>query len=341
MMRNPVVVKRGLVGALIVMLYAAVSGQTQSLITPAEAVHLVEYKLEELHSGRFKVEDVMFKESRCTVTGVNGPYQLTALLDARHARVLRMTRNEQPFYKWEGILLVGHRGNVKFAPENTVSAFIKAIELGADLVEMDVRQTRDGELIIMHDEKVDRTTDGTGKVADMTLAEIKKLDAGSWFSPEFKGEVVPTLREALHAIRGKALPDVDFKAGDPVKLIAILDEFGLLGKVTLYCGDWNLMQATISLAPEGFILRPTIPGLKGLPIVLQRFDPQIVNINWKQFSETVVRDVHVAGKKTFLNAMQQDTDYVRKLMLDTLPDYLQTDHIDLLAPLLRQHDLHN
>ncbi len=206
---------------------------------------------------------------------------------------------------------------------------------------MDVRQTRDGELIIMHDEKVDRTTDGTGKVADMTLAEIKKLDAGSWFSPEFKGEVVPTLREALHAIRGKALPDVDFKAGDPVKLIAILDEFGLLGKVTLYCGDWNLMQATLSLAPEGFILRPTIPGLKGLPIVLQRFDPQIVNINWKQFSETVVRDVHVAGKKTFLNAMQQDTDYVRKLMLDTLPDYLQTDHIDLLAPLLRQHDLHN
>ncbi len=325
---------------LFVFLAPALKVQAQSLITPAEAIHLVEYKLEEIHGGRFTAAEVVINGHNCTVAGANGPYRLLAELDARRARVLRITRDGQPFYKWAGVKIVGHRGCVKFTPENTIPAFLKGIELGVDLLEMDVRETKDGELVIMHDEKVDRTTDGKGRVADLTLAEIKSLDAGAWFAPEFRGVQVPTFREVLTAIQGKALPDIDFKSGDPQKLIALLHEFDLLGKVTLYCGDWDLMQATLTLAPAGFMLRPTIPGVKGLPLVLQKFDPQIVNIDWKEFSEPLVQAVHIAGKKSFLNAMQQDTDYVRRLMINTLPDYLQTDDLDLLAPVLREMGLH-
>ena len=88
-------------------------------------------------------------------------------------------------------ILLAHRGLVRHAPENTLPGFAAAIELGLS-IELDLYQTRDEYLVIIHDETVDRTTDGTGEVINMTLAEIRKLDAGSWFDPRFTGERVPT-----------------------------------------------------------------------------------------------------------------------------------------------------
>ncbi|MDE0013634.1 MAG: glycerophosphodiester phosphodiesterase family protein, partial [Candidatus Poribacteria bacterium] len=91
-------------------------------------------------------------------------------------------------------ILLAHRGLVRHAPENTLPGFATAIELGLSL-ELDVYQTSDKHLVVIHDETVDRTTNGTGKVINMTLAEIRKLDAGSWFDPRFAGEKIPTLEE--------------------------------------------------------------------------------------------------------------------------------------------------
>jgi len=103
------------------------------------------------------------------------------------------------------ILIMAHRGDQKHAPENTLAAFRKAITIGADCIELDVRRTRDGHLVVIHDEKVDRTTDGSGRVAGLSLAELKRLDAGSWFSPEFAGERIPTFEETV-ALIAPALP---------------------------------------------------------------------------------------------------------------------------------------
>jgi len=93
--------------------------------------------------------------------------------------------------------ICAHRGANETHPENTISAFKEAVRLGAHMVEFDVQITKDKYLVIMHDKSVDRTTDGKGLISELTLAEIKELDAGSWKSQEFKGEKVPTLREAL------------------------------------------------------------------------------------------------------------------------------------------------
>lgn len=84
-------------------------------------------------------------------------------------------------------LIIAHRGASGTAPENTFAAFQKAVDLRADMIELDVHLTRDKQLIVMHDSTVDRTTDGKGKIADLTLGEIKMLDAGSWFGAEFAG----------------------------------------------------------------------------------------------------------------------------------------------------------
>ena len=97
-------------------------------------------------------------------------------------------------------ILLAHRGLVRHAPENTLPGFAAAIELGLS-IELDVYQTRDKHLVIIHDATVDRTTNGTGEVVNMTLAEIRKLDAGSWFDPRFAGEKVPTLEEVFQLIR--------------------------------------------------------------------------------------------------------------------------------------------
>jgi len=93
--------------------------------------------------------------------------------------------------------LCAHRGAMETHPENTLTAFRAAVEAGAHMIEFDVQLTKDNKMVVMHDGTVDRTTNGTGKVSELTFAEIRKLDAGSWKSPEFAGEKIPTLDETL------------------------------------------------------------------------------------------------------------------------------------------------
>lgn len=98
------------------------------------------------------------------------------------------------------MILIAHRGASAEAPENTIAAFKHAIRASADLIELDVRLSLDGEVVVFHDRFLDRTTNGSGLVEDHTLAELKKLDAGSWFSPGWAGERIPTLTEVIRTV---------------------------------------------------------------------------------------------------------------------------------------------
>jgi glycerophosphoryl diester phosphodiesterase len=117
------------------------------------------------------------------------------------------------------VLVVGHRGNSRFAPENTVSAFKSALGK-ADFVEMDCRATSDGSLVVLHDNVVDRTTDGTGVVESNTLSYLKSLDAGSWFSRAFIGERVPTLEEGITNCLPAAIPILHVYSGSATAYVA-------------------------------------------------------------------------------------------------------------------------
>lgn len=108
--------------------------------------------------------------------------------------------------------VVAHRGAAGYTPENTMAAFQKAVDMDADYIELDVQMSKDGELVVIHDTSVDRTTDGTGKVGELTYEELRKLDAGSWFDPEFKGEHLPTLGEVLDEFHGKTKFLIELKA---------------------------------------------------------------------------------------------------------------------------------
>ena len=137
-------------------------------------------------------------------------------------------------------ILLAHRGLVEHAPENTLPAFAAAIELGLS-IELDVYQTRDAHLVVIHDKTVDRTTNGTGEVIKMTLSEIRKLDAGSWFDPRFSGEKVPTLEEVFKLIRERqripvtiALNMKVISPGIEKNIVHLVEKYGLFDQLCAF-----------------------------------------------------------------------------------------------------------
>jgi glycerophosphoryl diester phosphodiesterase len=119
---------------------------------------------------------------------------------------------------WTGkfpVLVTAHRGFSGDAPENTLAAFRKAMDVGSDMMELDVRFSKDGQLVVIHDDTLDRTTNGRGKVSDSTLEELKQLDAGSGFAPQFSGEQIPTLKEVLELAKGKIPVNIEIKDDSP------------------------------------------------------------------------------------------------------------------------------
>lgn len=136
--------------------------------------------------------------------------------------------------------ILAHRGACMMCPENTMAAFLKAYEIGAHGIELDVQMTKDGKLVVMHDEYVDRCSNGAGLIGEQTLAELRKLDVGSWFSPEFIGERIPLLSEVLDAFSGKDFyinieikSDVYAYDGIEQKIIDCVDRYSMKNQVIL------------------------------------------------------------------------------------------------------------
>ncbi|MBC3540547.1 glycerophosphodiester phosphodiesterase [Rufibacter sediminis] len=112
------------------------------------------------------------------------------------------------------VSVIAHRGASGLAPENTLAAVRKAMETDADFIEVDVHQSKDNEVVVIHDATLDRTTTGTGRVSDFTLAELEKLDAGIKLDSAFAGERIPTLAQVLKAVKGKKKLLIELKKGE-------------------------------------------------------------------------------------------------------------------------------
>ena len=108
-------------------------------------------------------------------------------------------------------LMIAHRGASGVAPENTLAAFARALDQGADMLELDIHLSRDGIPVVIHDATLERTTNGHGRVVEYDLAALKQLDAGSWFAKEYAGERIPTLDEVLTLVNGRAPVIIEFK----------------------------------------------------------------------------------------------------------------------------------
>jgi len=146
------------------------------------------------------------------------------------------------------VAIVAHRGNSSSAPENTVAA-CNAARGFADWVEFDVRVTLDNQLIVMHDATADRTTNGSGDVGAMTFAECRQLDAGSWFSPSFSGEMVPLMSEAVLAILPDMRPFIERKTGPATMYVDLIRSLRIERDVVVIAFDWDFLAQVEALAP--------------------------------------------------------------------------------------------
>jgi glycerophosphoryl diester phosphodiesterase len=145
--------------------------------------------------------------------------------------------------KEQHFIKIAHRGASAYEPENTMRSFKRAIEMGADMLEFDVRLSRDGHLVIMHDEQVDRTTNGYGLVGEKTLSELKKLDAGN-------GARVPTLEEVIDLAKGKTGFVIELKESDTEEwVISLIKENGLIEDVFIVSFHQDLLKRVKELEP--------------------------------------------------------------------------------------------
>jgi glycerophosphoryl diester phosphodiesterase len=186
------------------------------------------------------------------------------------------------------VAVISHRGEHLAHPENTLPAFQAAIDAGADFFELDVRTTSDGRLVLMHDGKVDRTTNGTGQVRAMTFDQIRALDAGVKFGRQFAGTKVPSFDEALQLARGRIGVYVDSKDIAPADLAAALAKADMLNhaEVVIY-GGADFLKHVQALSPTLKVM-PEADDAAILGKLLAELKPRVVAFDARDFKDDVI-----------------------------------------------------
>jgi glycerophosphoryl diester phosphodiesterase len=209
--------------------------------------------------------------------------------------------------------VIAHRGASGIAPENTHSAINKALEIGADLIEIDIHTTRDGEIVVMHDHEVSRTTDGRGLISELDVEQIRRMDAGSWFGPEFSGETVPTLDEVLATVKGKAGLCVEVKQAKPLSVLDKIRDHDLIQDVVVFDFNHPRLYTVRDLEPE---IRTLALGVSG-----NNFDSidhekcTAVGASLPDVDRSLVERAHDEGLAIFVYTVDEEADMGRMVSL--------------------------
>lgn len=261
----------------------------------------------------------------------------------RQAEGTKQINGQDAVRSGQKIVAVGHRGTKKFAPENTIAAHEAAFALGARAIEFDVRCTKDGHFILMHDATVNRTTNGSGRVKNMNLAEIKKLDAGIPKDVEFAGEPIPTLREALRNVRGRFVVDIDFKGGprNSADILAnLLEEEGYSSGhlITIFARRHHFRMLK-PLCPQ-YALRPHYISARRTRALSRDYPLELMGLRRLSFSFKAAEAITGSGLHLFCNVMGfSDNERGYEDSIKAGAKFIQSDHLDRLIPYLEERGL--
>lgn len=221
-------------------------------------------------------------------------------------------------------LVVGHRGFRARYPENTLVSFQAAVDAGVQMVELDVHLTRDGELVVIHDDTVDRTTGGSGEVSKMTLAELKELDAGRWFDDRFTGERIPTLQEVFDGVGDRVKINIEIKfAGEdyvPGRIETVVFDIikgqGAENRVLISSFDPRVVQYVRQTDPSlaAAFISQTAEGIKTIDFCRElgvfSFHP-----NFRCLTPELVTGLHDAGIHIFPYTVNTEPDFKQMMQL--------------------------
>ena len=233
-----------------------------------------------------------------------------------------------------GIEIVVHRGANALAPENTIASADSALKYGAKWIEVDVRKSKDGELFNLHDETLDRTTNGKGLLSEMLAKDVRNVDAGSWFGPQFAGTPLPSIAEMLDYLKDKANVFFDVKRGTPIpSLVKLVREKGLADKSFFWFGDEAMLHEFMTLAPE-MKIKVNASDIDRL-IYWQRIcKPSYVEIAPEKITDAFRAYCHQHGIKVMAACQEDDTSQFQ-LVIDKQADMVNLDRPEVFLPLLR------
>jgi glycerophosphoryl diester phosphodiesterase len=235
-------------------------------------------------------------------------------------------------------LVIAHRGASGLAPENTLAAFALALEMKAEAIELDVHRTRDGEIVVIHDADVNRTAGASGSIDQLTLAELKLLDAGSWFNrahpqqakPEYAGQQIPTLVEVLELVRGRARLFIEIKdpgrypAGFVAELVALVRGAEMLSKVTFLSFNRPVLKRLHSLGtaiPFGLnVDRPILDPVKSATAL----HAASLGLRHQWVTANIVKRAHASGLAVNAWTVNEPADVSRVLAAGV--DGIISDH---------------
>jgi glycerophosphoryl diester phosphodiesterase len=238
------------------------------------------------------------------------------------------------------IAVIGHRGAHEDAPSNTLLSLKAAIDLGIDYVECDIRTSADNKLVIMHNDTVDATTNGQGKIHEMTLKEIRKLDAGVKMGPQFAGTKVPTLDEMLKMARGKIGVYADTKDASPEALLAALKKHDMLSHTVIYGYHLSFFEGVVKLNRDVWIM-PEAKDETILQSLLHQFQLKVVAFDAGDFKEPMIGMAKQAGAKIYVDRLgKADNPESWQAAINQGADGIQTDHPAELLRYLRDHGYH-
>lgn len=242
--------------------------------------------------------------------------------------------------KPQHIMVIAHRGAHEGVPSNTLLSLKAGIDLGIDYVECDIRTTADNKLVIMHNETVDGTTNGKGKIRDMTLKQIRKLDAGIKVGPQFAGTRVPTLDEMLKTAHGKIGIYADTKDASPDALLGALKKYDMLSHTVIYGYRLEFFEGVAKLNPDVWIM-PEAKNETVLQNLLHKFQLKVVAFDGGDFKEPMIGMTKQAGAKIYVDRLgKADNPESWQAAIDQGADGIQTDHPGGLLKYLRDHGYH-
>jgi len=199
------------------------------------------------------------------------------------------------------VLVAAHRAAHDAFPENSMAAIERAISLGVDIIEIDVRVTKDGVPVLMHDDSVDRTTDGTGKVKELTFAQIGTLHL---VGPDDKptGHRVPTLSEAMRAASGRILVDLDLKTGDVEPTLSRIVETGTLGQSLFFNGNYAYLQKFLAITPDVLVM-PRAHSTEQAGVAVATFKPEVIHIDPGFNTDATYKAALRSDSRLWINAL--------------------------------------
>lgn len=241
-------------------------------------------------------------------------------------------------------LFIAHRGIRHRFPENTIAAFQGAINAGAHMIELDVCLTKDRQIVVIHDETVDRTTNGNGKVRRLTMEELAQLDAGSWFDPKFSGEQLPTLAQVLALAKGKILVNIEikpeaFEAHGPsdaieLQVLGLVRSHQMEENVLVSCFQWQVLQRLREKAPDIALgLLSDVPADDRLFAWCRKIQGFSWHPDYRVVTRPHIEVLHQMGAKVFPYAVNGsiDTRRMREMGVDGLmvddPDQMTVSSI--------------